>query len=80
MLNLTKPVEFSAESDMSPSVLSFLLGVYSFLNVTTVLVLLPFPVDTHQNANQKPIGSAPANRTQYTVHTGFGSTESVHWK
>ena len=33
-----------------------------------VLVLLAFPVDTHQNANQKPIGSAPAYRAQCTVH------------
>ena len=32
-----------------------------------VLVRLAFPINAHQNANQKPIGSAPAHRAQCTL-------------
>ena len=33
----------------------------------TVLVRLVFPINAHQNANQKPIGSAPSYRVQCTL-------------
>ena len=36
-------------------------------NVKTVLVQLAFPINAHQNANQKPIGSAPSYRAQCTL-------------
>ena len=36
-------------------------------NVRTVLVRLAFPINAHQNANQKPIGSAPSYRAQCTL-------------
>ena len=36
-------------------------------NAKTVLVWLAFPINAHQNANQKPIGSAPACRVQCTL-------------
>ena len=36
-------------------------------NTKTVLVRLAFPINAHQNANQKPIGSAPSYRAQCTL-------------
>ena len=35
-------------------------------NAKTVLVRLAIPINTHQNANQKPNGSVPAYRAQCT--------------
>ena len=70
MLNLAKSVEFSAEPDTSTNVLSFSLAVQlskTKQNVKTVLVRLPFPINAHQNANQKPIGSAPSYQAQCTL-------------
>ena len=65
------PVEFSAEPDSRTSVLSFPLGVYSFLKWSKtgrrlILVWLPFSISTHQN-DLKPIGSVPAYRPQCTL-------------
>ena len=37
------------------------------LNAKTALVRLAFLINAHQNANQNPIGSAPAYRAQCTV-------------
>ena len=34
-------------------------------NAKTVLMRLAFPINAHQNANQKPIGSAPAYQAQF---------------
>ena len=61
MLNIAKPVEFSAEPDPSTSVLSFPLDVYSFLNKAKWEngSRVAIPINAHQNANQKPIESAP---------------------
>ena len=68
MLNLAKPVEFSAEPDTCTSVLSFPFGVHSFLKrAKMVLVWLAFPIDGPQSATQKPIESAPAYPTQCTL-------------
>ena len=36
-------------------------------NVKTVLMRLAFPINAHQNANQKPIGSAPTYWMQCTL-------------
>ena len=36
-------------------------------NVKTVLVRLVFPINAHQNVNQKPIGSMPAYQAQCTL-------------
>ena len=36
-------------------------------NVKTVLVQLVFPINAHQNVNQKPIGSMPAYQAQCTL-------------
>ena len=36
-------------------------------NANTVLVRLAFPITAHQNANQKPMGSAPAYQVRYTL-------------
>jgi len=36
-------------------------------NAKTVLMRLATPINAHQNANQKPIGSAPAYRVQCTL-------------
>ena len=36
-------------------------------NTKTVLVRLAIPINVHQNANQKPIGSAPVYRAQCTL-------------
>ena len=36
-------------------------------NTKTVLVRLAIPIDAHQNANQKPIGSVPAYQAQCTL-------------
>ena len=36
-------------------------------NAKTVLVQLAIPINAHQNANKKPIGSAPAYRVQCTL-------------
>ena len=61
-------MEFSAEPDTRTNVPSFPLGVYSFLKQSkTVLMWLAIPINAHQNANQKPIGSAPAYQVQYTL-------------
>ena len=38
-------------------------------NPKTALVWLAFLMNANQNANQKPIGSAPAYRAQYTLPT-----------
>ena len=36
-------------------------------NAKTILVRLTFPINTHQDVNQRPIGSAPAYRAQCTL-------------
>ena len=36
-------------------------------NEKTAFMLLEFPINAHQNANQKPIGGAPEYQVQYTV-------------
>ena len=36
-------------------------------NAKTVVVRLLSPINAHQNANQKPIGSAPAYQAQCTL-------------
>ena len=68
MLNLAKPAEFSAEPDTSTSVLSLPLGVCKTKqNAKRVLVQLAIPINVHQNANHKPIRSAPVYRAQCTL-------------
>ena len=68
--NLAKPIEFSAEPDMRTDVLSFPLGVYSFLKRSKHeggSRAISISNKRHQNANQQPIGSAPAYQAQCTL-------------
>ena len=62
--------ELSAEPDTHKSVLIFPAWCLQIseteLNAKT-LVRLAFLINAHQNANQKPIGSAPACRVQCTL-------------
>ena len=70
MLLITKPVKFSIEPDTRTNVLSFPLGVYSFLKEEKRedgSRPVAFPINARQNANQKPIGSASAYLVQCTL-------------
>ena len=70
MLNFAKPVEFSAEPDMyKRSIFPAWCSQHYKMkqNAKTVLVRLAFPINAHQNANQKPVGSVPSYRAQCTV-------------
>ena len=72
MSNLAKPMEFSAEPDIlldQHSIFSAWCLQLSKMkhNGKTVLVQLAVPINTNQNANQKPIGSAPAYWAQCTL-------------
>ena len=69
MLNLAKPVEFSAHAEPDSSRFPAWCSQLSKTNpnAKTVLVQLVFPINVHQNANQRPIGSAPAYHVQCTL-------------
>ena len=71
LLNLAKPVEFSAEPDTRTNFLSSSAWCLQLSkmkqNAKTAIVRLGFPINAHLNANQKPIGSAPSYRTQCTL-------------
>ena len=57
----------SAEPETRRSVPIFPALVFTaFKNMKTALPRLAFPINTHQNANQNPIESAPAYRVQCT--------------